>query len=508
MHIVTILAYALLFWRATAPNGGSKPAAFSPTLTLLLAIGLPFSLWLASSAVAHRGQRLLQHRAPGRGPGPEQFYHRAFFALRIALIGGFVGLLVLTPWLEWFRFGEVTPWLQIVGDLLALLPFFLGGVAIWLGSFSVERTIRMLGRRALGLCSAAAEWSLRSYLDFNIRHHLLVVAVPMTLILFAADVAYGYERALRSATDWVWTPDVLVGAAAGAVFLISPVILRRIWRTETLADGPLRGRLQALCGRIGLRVRDILVWQSDGLMINAAVMGVFPQIRYVLLSDALLSTMTPQQVEAVFGHEAGHVRHHHIPHFLTFALIGWMGTAAGMELLAGAVSWASADPGRWILEIQAAGVVATLLFWGIGFGWLSRRFERQADVFAAQCAAPPPDECRQPCSLHLAGRSEDHQVGRVCSTGAMVFASALESVAVLSGIPPEEPSWRHSSIASRVRFLLSLANDPSRALRFDRLIRRIKALMVITALVGGAGSAYYWLTVPRPALLHIQARSR
>ena len=68
----------------------------------------------------------------------------------------------------------------------------------------------------------------------------------------------------------------------------------------TLNAGVVRDRLESLGERIGLRFRDILLWKSGGVMVNAAVMGIFAPVRYVLLSDALLSGMTPEQVDRIF----------------------------------------------------------------------------------------------------------------------------------------------------------------------------------------------------------------
>jgi hypothetical protein len=53
-----------------------------------------------------------------------------------------------------------------------------------------------------------------AYLDFNLRHHLMVVAVPMTLILFAANMTRGYSAPLRrwsgsvdaGRAPWMWSP--------------------------------------------------------------------------------------------------------------------------------------------------------------------------------------------------------------------------------------------------------------------------------------------------------------
>ncbi len=93
--------------------------------------------------------------------------------------------------------------------------------------------------------------------------------------------------------------------------------------------------------------------------------------------------------------------------------------------------------------------------------------------------------------------------GGVCATGVAIFASALDRVAVLNGIPQEERSWRHSSIGSRIRFLTSLAGDPCRAVRFERLIGRVKIGMLTLAIMGLAVCVYYWMVVPVPAVLRM-----
>jgi STE24 endopeptidase len=427
--------------------------------------------------------------------------------LRLALLTGFAGTVLLTRWPEWFAFGKVTPALQIVGDLIVFSPFPAGAVAIWLGAFPVEQALRGWSvYRPVGPDAAQQPaWRLRSYLDFNMRHHILVVAAPMTLILFAADLIRAYEAVLESWSGWFWTPDALLAAVALGVFIVSPIMLSRIWRTIPLKPGPIRERLEAICARIGLRCRGILIWDSDRMMINAAVMGLFAPVRFVLLSDALLATMSARQIEAVFGHEAGHVRNHHIQHFLVFAYIGWLLVVGIMELLARMAAGPEPIFAISSFTIQGIGVVAAALFWGIGFGWLSRRFERQADLFGARCAMPAATECLLPCSVHLDGKNTNDRDGRICATGAAVFSSALDRVALLNGIPHQERSWRHSSIASRIRFLASVAGDPRRAARFERLIRRIKITMLVAAIIGSVACILYCVLVPEPAILRLEA---
>jgi len=498
MYLWTIFAFACLLWRAESPPQVRIVPADDVCWTLVATVGLVAIIGLSGLWVTRRARHTLR-TTPG-SYAAHLFHHRATLTLRLLLIGGFATIVLTTPWPEWFAFGRYSPWLQVFGDLIVLTPFVVGSLLLWLTSYGFERDLRVQA----GESADPPKWRLSTYLDFNIRHQLLIVAVPMLLILFVADITRGFDQQIAAAFGWIFAPDVLLGTAAAGVFVISPILLCRIWRTEPLAAGPVRARLEALCARINLRFRDILVWKSDGVMINAAVMGVFAPVRYVLLSDALLSSMTPAQIEAVFGHEAGHIRHRHIPHFLIFAFVGWVVVVAVMEGLARI----SVGPEPWlnlsVEGIESIGLAVTALFWAVCFGWVSRRFERQADLFGARCVAVAPEECHSPCSVHIdAGRTVD-EPDRVCAAGASIFASALERVAYLNGIPKEEPSWRHSSIGSRIRFLVSLAGDPARARGFERSITLVKTSIWIVALIGGAAVVWYWSAVGQPAILQLQ----
>lgn len=511
MHFHTILAFAFLFWRAEAPLEWSLLQHDSVIGTLAIVLGQPIVLAIAAARCVRKTRRLLARR-PESPDAAQQFYHRSITLLRFALVAGFGVTALLTDWPDWFAFRRVAPSLQIFGDLIALFPYVAGCLALWFVVFPIEGMLH--GHDGAPHSSPETtprlevrppRWRLSSYLDFHIRHHFLVIAAPMLLILFASNLMRGHETALRQWSGWFWTPDAMLGAVAAGVFLFAPFMLCNLWRTSPLGPGPLRERLEALCRRIGLRCRGILIWQSDGLMINAAVMGVVPAVRYVLLSDALLAAMTPRQIEAVFGHEAGHVRHRHIQHFLIFAFVGWLMAGAVMELFGQLFDCEGAWSQTSLTTVQGIGLAATFVFWMIGFGWLSRRFERQADLFGARCVTPEAADCHLPCSVHLAGRSTDAGSERVCATAAALFASALDRVASVSGIPHEERSWRHSSVGSRIRFLHSLAGDPARAIQFERVVRRAKAVLLAVAVVGAAGSLYYWSVTPTPALMRMRA---
>ena len=80
------------------------------------------------------------------------------------------------------------------------------------------------------------------------------------------------------------------------------------------------------------------MWYTGNAITNALYIGIVPGMRYVVLTDALISKLKPEQVEAVYAHEAGHgVRRHTLlfmllglglvlgAHSIILALGGWLG---------------------------------------------------------------------------------------------------------------------------------------------------------------------------------------
>jgi STE24 endopeptidase len=255
--------------------------------------------------------------------------------------------------------------------------------------------------------------------------------------------------------------------AAGAL-LLAPELLRRILQTEPMPAGPLRQRLQEVCRRHRIGYRDVLLWRTDHNMGNAAVMGLIPQTRYILMSDLLLETMTDEQIEAVFAHEVGHVIHRHMLWFavffgaMMFALIGVSGPIADvMDRWTHQAVW----PSALAVFVGSVGCLSVFLF-------LSRKFERQADVFAAR-------------TIQVEEVSPAAQPSYVGSHGAMIFSSALQQVARINCIPITAWSWCHGSIAHRIDYLQDLSRDPGRTVAFDRFMGRVYGVLMLA--LGGFG---------------------
>lgn len=387
------------------------------------------------------------------------------------------------------------------GLLLGCLPSFLAWMGIWWAQFPADRTLReqnILIQLNENL-PVQRPPSFRTFFMVNLRLQLLFTLAPAILLVLVHDglllILHGIPG-IAGREDMV---DALVTLPAVAMLVIfGPEIFRRVLRTEPMPDCPLKQKLTEIARRHGVRFHDVLLWKTENQMGNAAVMGFVPRFRYVLMSDLLLETMHDEQIEAIFAHEIGHVMHRHLL-WLMAAIVAVMLAIAGPgEILAGEMSALHARY-EWLSEpLQAAVLLAGAMgVFALLFGFVSRKFERQADVFAARTiqeisaaetaenpvAAQAMLESRAAHTVVLEREQSADYVGR---RGAAVFCSALERVAAVNNIPVAARSWCHGSIAKRMRFLEFLSRDSRRTAQFDRFMRRLYLVLVVCLLGLGA----------------------
>jgi hypothetical protein len=178
-------------------------------------------------------------------------------------------------------------------------------------------------------------------------------------------------------------------------------------------------------------------------------------------------------------------------------------------------------------------LVMTMIGFGaflIAFGFVSRRFERQADVFAARTlqrfedrelvvnAVNPEDPntifvtrwlSKTPQPNPPDPQDADAQRSHVGPYGAMLFASALQKVALINNIPLEPTgrwegglfrrvafvferlgdatnNWLHGSIANRMRTLHRMSADPQHTRRFDKRMARLYVALLVLLVLSGA----------------------
>lgn len=405
---------------------------------------------------------------------------------------------LLGGWVQVVRSGLGIGDIIIVDEIVCILPALMVIAMGWWSFYPIERRLReTVWVRVLEDGHPLYPTPTRAqFVLSNVRHQLLLTLVPLLMIgtwtecterlLTWIEAAHGSSGPLGSAGNWLHqSPDrpALVGLGTrligvALVLSISSLVMRHVWETVRLGDGPLRDRLLALCTRAGVRVRELLVWRTRGTMINGAAMGLIAPLRYILLTDALLDHLPVRQVESVMAHEIAHAKHQHIP-WLLFSLIGCVGVFGGLTSMAiwglayrfapGAIDGTAQAP-WWLTHAELLSAAPLLLGVFLTFGWISRRFEWQADAFAARhlSADSPSDE-----------PPRQDAVATVTSEAVESMIGALESVATLNHIPVDRRSFRHGSIATRQRKLRALIGRNVRTLPIDRQVCWVKACVAV-----------------------------
>ena len=453
MQLVLIGLFITVFGYDALGDASTPPLAVGWIATIIFGpkVLLAVSYALACRRTQRRLDTKLAHIAHRR-------LERLTMAYGLVLLPLFV-LDVAIGGLTWVRGGIGD--LILVDELTLMLPTLTMMMISWACYYPIDRALReaMILRHLDAGHPVYPVWSRGQFILAQLRHQVLLVLAPLALVFAWAEIVEQYATAgpgLFAVGNQPW----LIAAGAGLVLLTTPLIIRYLWDTRPLAEGELRSRLMSMCQSYRVGVRELLLWRTFGGMANAAVMGLAPPVRYILLSDVLLDRASAREIEAVMAHELAHVKKRHMFWLLAAALGA-----------AGAIEWAlyamlrwwqpnTIEPAGWRVLILA---VPGLLLWAWVFGWVSRRAERQADTFAVQHLTRSSDEPLQDGHGRLL-------IGRD-AVSAMV--GALEQVARLNHIRPTRRNWRHGSIAWRQHYLKTLVGKPVDRMPIDRQMRVI-----------------------------------
>ena len=299
-----------------------------------------------------------------------------------------------------------------------------------------------------------------------------IIFVPLLAVLGITEGAWvagelGVES-LRTLSLWreaMPLIDIALMFALLAVALpLIPRIFARILKATPLEPGMLRTTLERCAESIDLRYHDIMVWRTGGRVFNAMVVGFTPGTRTIFITDGLLNVMPEEELIAVFFHEAGHAKRQHLLLFLvSFFSLSLLFVAANGPLTALGI-----HPGLQI-------VLHLALIWFGLLGWVSRRFERESDIFGSKHAS-----VLEPDATPLVVPGLPAPLPR----GAALMMRALERIRTIVG---RGGSHRHGTVEERVAYVADYATDPDTRLRFQRDRRNLLiGLMALVALAVGA----------------------
>lgn len=424
-NLLYFLTAIFTFSMATVP---AKPGL--PGIAALLSFAVVV-------AVFDRYAAILYHRVRNSGAAG-YFAAEKHVSIAALLVYAFMVFgLELKYYLSFLSFGNTVP---------ALVNIV--GVAVFLSLFAV------MWRRARPVYEVVFSRRYRplSFILSNVKANLPIVIPWMVLTLC-------YDLISAIPVDWLqkgllspWGDIFFFGAFLVFVLTFFPPLVRRLWGCRRLQPGPLRDHLESFCHRQNFNA-EIYVWPLfEGRVITAGVMGVFPGLRYILITPALVETMTIEELDSVMTHEIGHVKRFHL--LLYVLLIGGfvlLGAILGEPLFYlffshdffyNVVGMTKMSP-ELLRNIMVAvpALVFLLLYFRYVFGYFMRNFERQADLHV----------------FPVIGNSE-------------AIISAFEKIAYLSGNIRDQPSWHHFGIGQRVDFLQRCERDPGSIRRHHRKV--------------------------------------
>lgn len=209
----------------------------------------------------------------------------------------------------------------------------------------------------------------------NLRLGLALLLPALLLMALNLSTAFSRAPAVRLAALLLGWLLLLVGA---------PLLAVRLMPSRPLEE-PTRGRLQELLRCGGVRVRGIRVLDTRGQKVaNALIIGPVPRLRYIVVTDHLLHSLEPDEVDAIVAHEMGHAKQHHLLIKLG-VLLAIAAALVGAAVLGGRLL-VGVDP----VVLLLAGPLLLLLSVLLVQGGVGQLLERRADEYAARLVGVEP----------------------------------------------------------------------------------------------------------------------
>ncbi len=401
---------------------------------------------LAAFGVILFGVSLLCATFYGRKTSPPLF---RLFRTGIKILNLFLFAMLIFvfhfPLLIWDNLGfEMIPGIDAA---LVLAPFFclMGSHALF--AARGESRIRADG----------STW--KGHLIFGTRTFLAFSLFPILLLLCLQFVFVGIPAVEKLSIIY---PFAAWGIALGVIslfLLLAPFYLKLAFGAPPLPKGAKRARLETLAEKSGFLYRDLLLINtSESRIANALIIGLLPHVRYVFFTSTLFHQMDEGELECVMAHEMSHGLKKHLVSYFLFTL-GYLALATGLQEVL-------AELGVPVMVVSALFLLLFFAFWVLLFGYVSRRFETEADLYGADLLEYEAE------SMSKAGR----------------LAQALHRVCALNGVHPAIGSWRHYSVSRRSMILLEAESNPGIKKKWEKTCSRLRmagfAALAISFLYG------------------------
>ena len=432
-----------------------------PETSLSYTLGMVFFGWLVFVVYCRWSvQRLIQRaRKDDRNDGrlTREYQGLVFHASVLAIV--FFAMDVHGFSIKaWLRNIPGLEYFSVLEGALGISIFFLYLVTIWYTCHSAYEVIFQ------------DNISRRSFILSHLRLNTPIL-FPWLFLTFSSDLLAfipwgGPKRFLNSPIGMF----VFLAVFLMILMVFLPELIRYWWGCRPFASSERIRELKAFLQEKGLRYRDILRWPIfEGRLMTAAIMGIIPRYRYILITDKLMGILSQEELNAVAAHEMAHAKHRHLLYYMVF-ILGLMILSFGLFDIFGYffavqpfildLAERSEDSSRNLFQllISLSILLSIFVYFRYVIGFFMRNFERQADLHAA-----------------------------LTMKTSRPIISSLEKIALFSGKSRTLPSWHHFSIKERVDYLRRFLSEHGLVRRHDRFVRVSFVLYLICI----AGLGYF-----------------
>ena len=230
---------------------------------------------------------------------------------------------------------------------------------------------------------------------FIVTNLAVVLVLSIVLRLLGLDTAMSAQTGMNTGSLLVFSAVIGFGGAIISLLISKPMAkwstgARVIEQPANEAEAWMVETVRRLATKAGIGMPEVAIYEGDA---NAFATGAFRNSALVAVSTGLLQSMNKEEVEAVLGHEIGHVANGDM---VTLTLI--QGVVNTFVVFFARIIGSIVDrtvfrtergngPGYFITVIVAQivlGILASMIV-----AWFSRRREFRADAASAQFLGTP-----------------------------------------------------------------------------------------------------------------------
>ena len=372
----------------------------------------------------------------------------------------------------------------IIDDAMIIAPLVISMVASWFVFYELQLASETGSADALpaqpSISNVSESWKTKltvlklrlaprlAFVSIRFRMYFALVLIPVFFFVALRDIGNLVAGQPQHISVCIYSTGLL------GMLLVFPFLLTFIWKTSPIENVELRNRLQQICETKRLNVFGIRNWKTGNQVVNAAVAGIVPHFRLILISDGLLKHFTANEIEAVVRHEAGHVKLWHMPTRLFFLVF---------PLIAMAINDTQRTQPQFGIESVDLSLSTLVTLAGIGIyfffmtKWISHQMEFEADIYSIRndVSSPPQSQQNPP----------------ICNDRASDTIDALMRLAAISPEQFEKNSFFHPSIRRRIELIKRVQKRPELANRFKNAFARRKRILGSLVFATGVCIAFF-----------------